>query len=67
MLCSTAKYKLHPLTRIKKYLTLEKTKLLYNAFINNQFSYASVILMFCGKKDYLKIEKNPISSLKHYL
>ena len=43
MLCSTANYKLHALRRIKKYLTLEKAKLLYNAFINSQFNYASVI------------------------
>ena len=57
MLCSTANYKLHALRRIRKYLTLEKTKLLYNAFINSQFNYASVIWMFCRKKDYLKIEK----------
>ena len=35
MLCSTANYKLHALRRIRKYLTLEKTKLLYNAFINS--------------------------------
>ena len=60
MLCSTANYKLHALRRIRKYLTLEKTKLLYNAFINSQFNYVSLIWMFCRKKDYLKIEKNPI-------
>ena len=57
MLCSIANYKLHALRRIRKYLTLEKTKLLYNAFINSQFNYASMIWMFCRKKDYLKIEK----------
>ena len=50
MLCSTANYKLHALRRIRKYLTLEKTKLLYNAFINSQFNYASVICMFCREK-----------------
>ena len=43
MLCCGANYKLHALRRIKKYLTLEKSKLLYNAFINNQFNYASII------------------------
>ena len=57
MLCSTANYKLHALRRIRKHLTLEKVKLLYNTFINSQFNYASVIWMFCRKKDYLKIEK----------
>ena len=35
MLCRRANYKLHALRRIRKYLTLEKSKLLYNAFINN--------------------------------
>ena len=37
MQCSTADYKFHALRRIRKYLTLEKTKFLCNAFINNQF------------------------------
>ena len=57
MLCSTANYKLHTLRRIGKYLTLEKAQLLYNVFVNSLFNYASVILMFCRKKDYLKIGK----------
>ena len=57
MLCSTANYKLHALRRIRRYLTLEKTKLLYNAFINSRFNYASVIWMFCRKNDFLKFEK----------
>ena len=57
MLCSTANYKLHALRRIRKYLTPVKARLLYNAFINSQFNYASVIWMFCRKTDYLKIEK----------
>ena len=56
--------RLHVLSRIRKYLTLEKTKLLYNAFVNSQFNYASVIWMFCRKKDYLKIEKIQYKALK---
>ena len=35
MLCSTANYELYALRKIRKYLTLEKTKLLYNPFINS--------------------------------
>ena len=35
MLCRRASYKLHALRRIRRYLTLEKSKLLHNAFINN--------------------------------
>ena len=57
MLCSTANYDIHALRRIRKYLTLKKAKPLYNAFINIQFNYASVIWMFCREKGYLKIEK----------
>ena len=40
-LCRTANYKLHALRRIRKYLSLEKAKLLCNAFINSQFNYAA--------------------------
>ena len=64
MLCSTANYKLHALRRIRKYLTLEKTKLQYSAFINSQFNHVSVIWIFCCKKDYLKIEKIQYKALK---
>ena len=64
MLCRRASYKLHALRRIRKYLTLEKSKLLYNAFINNQFNYASIIWMFCRKQDYLAVEKIHYKALK---
>ena len=64
MLCRRASYKLHTLGRIRKYLTLEKSKLLYNAFINNQFNYASIIWMFCRKQDYLEVEKIHYKALK---
>ena len=50
MFGSTANYKLHVLRRIRKYPTPVKARLLYNAFINSQFNYASVIWMFCRKK-----------------
>ena len=36
----------------------KKKKLLYNASINSQLNYASVIWMLCRKTHYLKIEKN---------
>ena len=67
MLCRRASYKLHALRRIRKYLTLEKSKLLYNAFINNQVNYASITWMFCRKQDYLEVEKNSLPSLKSCL
>ena len=34
-LCGNVSYKLHALRRIRKYLTPDKAKLLYNAFINS--------------------------------
>ena len=35
-----AQYKLHALRRIRKFLTMEKAKILGNAFIDSQFNYA---------------------------
>ena len=57
-LCRTAQYKLHALTRIRKYFTLDEAILLGNTFINSQFNYAPLIWMFCRKTLYHKIEKN---------
>ena len=64
ILCGRANLKLHALRRIRKYLTTVKAKLLYNAFINSQFNYASIIWMFCHKQDYLKIAKIQYKALK---
>ena len=63
-ICRTANYKLHALRRIRKYLSLEKAKLLCNAFINSQFNYAPLVWMFCRKKQYLKIQKIHHKALK---
>ena len=56
-LCRKAAYKLHALRRIRKYLTVEKAKLLANAFINCQFTSATLIWMFTGKSSIAKICK----------
>ena len=56
-LCRNASYKLHALRRIRKYRTPDKANVLYNALINSQFSYASIIWMFCRKTDYLEMER----------
>ena len=64
MLCRRANYKPLALRRIRTYLTLEKLKLLYNAFINSQFNYAYIIWMFCRKQDYSEVEKNHYKALK---
>ena len=55
-LCRRASYKLHTLRRIRKYFTVEKTKLLANVFINSQFNYAPLIWMSSINK-ILKIHK----------
>ena len=41
-----ANYKLHALRRIRKYLVVEKAKLLGNAFIDSQVTSAPLIWMF---------------------
>ena len=62
-LCLTAHYKLHALRRIRKYLTLNKAKLL-NAFTDSQFNYTPLIWMLCHKAPYLKMQKIHHKSLK---
>ena len=56
-LCRKAAYKLHALRRIRKYLAVEKAKLLANAFFNSQFTYAPLIWMIAGKSSIAKICK----------
>ena len=63
-LCKTDQYKLHALTRIRKYLTLDKAILLGNTFINSQFNYVPLIWLFCRKALYHKIEKIHHRTLK---
>ena len=59
-----AQYKSHALRRIRKFLTIEKTKILGNAFIDSQFNYAPLIWMFCRKTLYSKIQKIHHRTLK---
>ena len=56
-ICRRASYKLHTLRRIRKHLTVEKAKLLANAFIKSQFNYAPLIWMFANKFSIDKILK----------
>ena len=63
-LCCNASYKLYALRTIRKYLTQDQAKRLYNAFINSQFNYAPVIWMLCRKNQYLKIRKVHHEALK---
>ena len=48
-LCKKASYKLQAIRRIRGYLAVEKARILANAFIDSQFSYAHLIWMFAGK------------------
>ena len=48
-ICRTAQCKLHALTCIRKYFTLDKAIFLVNTFINSKFNYAPLIWMFCTK------------------
>ena len=64
-LCRTAQYRLHALRRIRKYLTLDKAKLLVNAFIDSQFNYAPRIWLFCYKTAYWKMQKIHQKTLKY--
>ena len=59
-----ANYRLHALRRIRKYLSLERAKLLCNAFINSQFNYTPLVWMFCRKEQHLKIQKIHHKALK---
>ena len=63
-LCPIAQYKLQALIRIRKYLTLDDTKLLGNVFIESQFNYASLIWMFCHNTTFLKMRKIHHKTLK---
>ena len=64
-LCRTVQYRLHALRRIRKYLTLNKAKLLVDAFVDSQFNYAPRIWMFCYKTTYWKMQKIHQKTLKY--
>ena len=56
-LCRKASYELHALQRMRRYLSVDKVRLLVNPFIDSQFSYAPLIWMFVGKTVINKICK----------
>ena len=47
-LCWKAQYKLDALRRIRIFLTIEKAKMLGNAFINSLFNYAPLLWIDCN-------------------
>ena len=54
-LVSKVQYNLHALRRIRKFLIVEKAKILDNAFKESQFNFTPLIWMFCRKTFYSKI------------
>ena len=52
-----ASSKLRALERIRRYLSVDKARLLANAFIDSEFNYAPLIWMFAGKTLINKICK----------
>ena len=63
-LCKTARFKLHALRRIRKFLTLEQAKLLAHLFVNTQFGYAPLIWIFTSKNSMLKVNKTRRRTLR---
>ena len=53
-LCPKAQYKLHAFRRITEFLTIEKTKILGNAFVDSQFNCVLLLWMLCRKTLYSK-------------
>ena len=56
-LCRNSQYQLHALRQIRKYLSLEKAKMLGIAFTDSQFNYSPLIWMLYRKGLYLKMLK----------
>ena len=63
-LCRKASYKLHALQRIRRYLSVDKARILANAFIDSQFNNAPLIWMFAGKTLLNKVCKFIIECYK---
>ena len=59
-----AYYKLYALRRLRKFLTLEKAKILACSMMESQFAYCPLIWMFCSKTDMQRVEKVQYKSLQ---
>ena len=57
-------HKLHSLRRIRKFLTIEKAKILGNVFIDSQFNYAPLLWMLSRNTLYSKMGKIYHKTLK---
>ena len=56
-ICRKANSKLSALSRLARYLSMEQKKLLYMSFIEAQFKYCPITLMFCSRSCNNKISK----------
>ena len=56
-ICRKAKYKLHALQLIRKYLSTDEVNTPCNAFISSLFCYVSLIWMFAGKLLISRVQK----------
>ena len=59
-----AYYKLYALRTLRKFLTLQKAKILACPMMESQFAYCSLIWMFCSKADMQRVEKVQYKSLQ---
>ena len=55
-LCKKVSQKVTALARISKFLPFHKRKLLFNTFIQSQFSYCPLVWMFCSRTMNNKIK-----------
>ena len=56
-ICKKANRKLTALGRVSKFISLEKRRLLFNAFIQSQFAYCPLVWMFHDRRMNLKINQ----------
>ena len=63
-MCSKANNKISAFRRMRKFVSLDKAKILYNAFISSTFNYCPLIWMFCSKTLNSLINKTHKRALK---
>ena len=56
-LCKKANQKLHALSRVANYMSMEKRRILLNTFITSQFNYCPLVWMSCNRTLNHKINK----------
>ena len=63
-LCKKANFKLNALSRLCKFLSFEKKKIIYKAFVEAQFKYCPLVWMFCSNKSNKKNKQNTGEGIK---